>query len=117
MGTENTLDLLNGELYILGTDNTSTYLGPCEATIASCPQCTVEDEDFSYIHTINTTEATFSFDITWDKWVTYNIIYNINWLFGGTKMLHLAKYSKQHRIRNKNRNRIMKIIDRSAKCD
>lgn len=115
MGTENTLDLSNGELYMLTTDGISTYIGPTTATIASWPQCTVEDEDFSYIPTITTTSATFSCDVKLDKWVMYNLMYDMHWLFCGTKMLHLAKHSNKHRIRNKNRNRIIEIIERAEK--
>lgn len=117
MGTENTLDLSNGELYMLATDGTSTYIGPCEATIASWTQCTVEDEDLNYITTTSTNEFTFSCDLCWYDWTMYNLIYNINWLFGDTKMLHLAKYAKKHRTRSKNRNRIIEIIKRAEEVN
>lgn len=115
MGTENTLELSNGTLYMI-TENDTIPFNMGTATIASWPQ---PDQDFDneIMSTITTTcEFTFTMDdVEWDRWLTYNLMYDINWLFSGTKMLHLAKHSNKYSTRKKNRNRIIKIIERAEK--
>jgi hypothetical protein len=115
MGTENTLELSNGTLYMM-TDNDAIPFNIGTATIASWPQPDPEFDD-EIVRSITTTgEFTFTMDdVEWDKWLTYNLTYDINWLFGGTKMLHLAKHNKKRRTRKKNRNRIIKTIERAEK--